>query len=102
MVDGATSLQIFRRIILPLLRPISFFVMVILTISALQTFDQFYVMTNGGPAYSTYTLLMYIYEKGFKEWKFGYAGAMSAVLFLIILGLTLIQMRYFRSNEVRD
>lgn len=101
-VDGATPLQVFRHIVLPLLRPVSFFVIVILTINALQAFDQIYAMTNGGPAYSTYTLLMYIYEKGFKEWKLGYAGAMSVVLFLIIFTLTLVQVRYFRSNEVKE
>jgi multiple sugar transport system permease protein len=101
-IDGASKWKIFRHIILPLLRPTSFFVITILTINALQAFDQIYVMTRGGPAQSTYTLVMYIYEKAFREWNFGYSGAMAAVLFAMILVLTLIQVRYFRSSDERQ
>ncbi|MBV9674026.1 MAG: sugar ABC transporter permease [Verrucomicrobia bacterium] len=101
-LDGASTWQIYRRVIMPLLKPVSFFVIVILTIGALQTFDQVYVMTQGGPAYATYTLLIYIYEKGFKEWNLGYASALSVVLFAIIFALTLIQVRYFRADERPD
>ena len=102
LLDGASPLQVYRHVILPLLKPVSFFVVVILTIGALQTFDQIYVMTRGGPAYATHTLLIYIYEKAFKEWKLGYAAAMSVALFALIFILTLIQMRYFRADERRD
>lgn len=99
-IDGASHWTVLRYIIMPLLKPISFFVIVILTINSLQAFDQIYVLTRGGPAYSTYTLLMYIYEKAFKFWEFGQAAAMSFVLFCIILVLTLIQVRYFRTGGV--
>ena len=101
-IDGANRWQTFRHIIMPLLKPTSFFVIVILTINALQAFDQIYVMTNGGPAQATYTLLMYIYEKAFKEWNFGYSGAMSVFLFGIILVLTLVQVRFFRSADEKS
>jgi multiple sugar transport system permease protein len=101
-IDGATKWQVFRHIIMPLLRPTSFFVIVILSIGALQAFDQIYVMTRGGPGQATYTLVMYIYEKAFREWNFGYAGAMAVVLFILIFVLTVIQVRYFRSNEERQ
>jgi len=101
-VDGANRWQAFRYIVMPLLKPISFFVIVILTIGSLQTFDQIYVMTRGGPAYSTYTLLMYIYEKAFREWDFGYSAAMSVALFAMVFILTLIQVRYFRSADERQ
>lgn len=101
-IDGGNRWQIFRHIIMPLLKPTSFFVLVVLTINSLQAFDQIYVMTRGGPAYATYTTLMYIYEKAFREWDFGYAAAMSVALFVIIFALTLIQVRYFRSGEVRE
>jgi multiple sugar transport system permease protein len=101
-IDGASNWQIFRRIIMPLLRPTSFFVIVVLTVNSLQAFDQIYVMTRGGPAQSTYTLVMYIYEKAFREWNFGYAGAMAVVLFTMIFILTFIQVRYFRSSDVRQ
>jgi multiple sugar transport system permease protein len=101
-IDGATGVQVFRRIIMPLLRPTSFFVLVILSINALQAFDQIYVMTRGGPAQSTYTLLMYIYEKAFREWNFGYSGAMAVMLFIMVFGLTLVQIRLFRASETHD
>ena len=100
-IDGANNWQIFQRIIVPLLRPTSFFVIVILSINALQAFDQIYVMTRGGPAQSTYTLVMYIYDKAFREWNFGYSGAMSIVLFVMIFILTIIQVRYFRASDER-
>lgn len=101
-IDGANRWQTFRHIIMPLLKPTSFFVLVILGIQALQAFDQIYVMTRGGPAYSTYTTLIYMYDKAFRQWDFGYAAAMSVTLFFIIFVLTLIQVRYFRSGEVRE
>jgi len=101
-IDGANRWQTFRHIIMPLLKPTSFFVLVILTINSLQAFDQIYVMTRGGPAYSTYTTLIYMYDKAFRQWNFGYAAAMSVALFAIIFVLTLIQVRYFRAGEVRE
>jgi ABC-type sugar transport system permease subunit len=101
-IDGANKWQIFRHIIMPLLRPTSFFVIVILSINSLQAFDQIYVMTRGGPAQATYTMVMYIYEKAFREWNFGYSGAMAVVLFAMIFVLTLVQVRYFRSSDERQ
>ncbi|MCZ7539595.1 MAG: sugar ABC transporter permease [Anaerolineae bacterium] len=101
-IDGANRWRVFRHIIMPLLRPTSFFVLVILVINGLQAFDQIYVMTRGGPAYATHTLLIYMYDKAFRQWNFGYAAAMSVTLFLIIFVLTLIQVRYFRASEVRE
>jgi multiple sugar transport system permease protein len=101
-IDGASRWQVFRHIIMPLLKPTSFFVLVVLTINSLQAFDQIYVMTRGGPAYATYTTLMYIYEKAFREWDFGYAAAMSVGLFVMIFALTLVQVRYFRSGEIKE
>lgn len=101
-IDGANRRQVFRHIIMPLLRPTSFFVLVILTINALQAFDQIYVMTRGGPAYATQTTLIYMYDKAFRQWNFGYAAAMSVTLFLLIFVLTLIQVWYFRSREERE
>lgn len=99
-IDGANRWQVFRHILMPLLKPTSFFVIVILSINALQAFDQIYVMTRGGPAYATYTTLMYIYEKAFREWNFGYAAAMSVALFILIMIFTMVQVRYFRSGEI--
>ncbi|MEU8105221.1 sugar ABC transporter permease [Nonomuraea muscovyensis] len=94
MVDGASAWQRFRRITLPLLKPTLFFVLVIETISAFQTFDTIYVMTGGGPARATYTLIYGIYEHGFRSFDFGYAATWGMVLFAIVLVVSLVQRRF--------
>jgi multiple sugar transport system permease protein len=99
-IDGANGWEVLRHIIMPLLKPTSFFALVILTLGALQAFDQIWVMTRGGPAYATYTSVMYIYEEAFRYWRFGYSTAMSVVLFGLVLALTLIQQRFFRAADV--
>lgn len=91
---GATSRQRFRRITLPLLKPALFFVLVIETISAFQTFDTVYVMTGGGPARATYTLIYGIYDHGFRSFDFGYAATWGMVLFALVLIVSLIQRRF--------
>ncbi|MEU0565631.1 sugar ABC transporter permease [Nonomuraea sp. NPDC005983] len=93
-VDGASAWQRFRRITLPLLRPTLFFVLVIETISAFQTFDTVYVMTGGGPARGTYLLIYGIYHNGFRSFDFGYAATWGMVLFAIVLVISLIQRRF--------
>ncbi|MFF0312590.1 carbohydrate ABC transporter permease [Streptosporangium sp. NPDC004379] len=93
-VDGASTWQRFRRITLPLLKPTIFFVMVIETIGAFQTFDTVYVMTGGGPARATYTLIYGIYDLGFRSFDFGYAATWGMVLFAIVLGVSLVQRRF--------
>ncbi|MBA2894641.1 carbohydrate ABC transporter permease [Nonomuraea soli] len=92
-VDGASAWQRFRSIVLPLLKPALFFVLVIETISGFQVFDTIYVMTGGGPARASYTLIYAIYDKGFRGFEFGYAAAFGMVLFAIILIVSLIQRR---------
>ncbi|GAA3689211.1 sugar ABC transporter permease [Nonomuraea antimicrobica] len=93
-VDGASAWQRFRRITLPLLKPTIFFVVVIETISGFQTFDTVYVMTGGGPARATYTLIYGIYDHGFRSFDFGYAATWGMVLFAIVLVVSLIQRRF--------
>ncbi|MEW1842913.1 sugar ABC transporter permease [Nonomuraea angiospora] len=93
-VDGAGAWQRFRRITLPLLKPTIFFVVVIETISAFQTFDTVYVMTGGGPARATYTLIFGIYDHGFRSFDFGYAATWGMVLFAIVLIVSLVQRRF--------
>ncbi|MEV1171067.1 sugar ABC transporter permease [Nonomuraea sp. NPDC049784] len=93
-VDGASAWQRFRRITLPLLRPTIFFVVVIETISAFQTFDTVYVMTGGGPVRATYTLIYGIYDHGFRSFDFGYAATWGMVLFVIVLAVSLVQRRF--------
>jgi multiple sugar transport system permease protein len=95
-IDGATSLQRLWHVTVPMLSPTLFFVFVTSLIGAFQGFDQFSVMTGGGPAYATTTLVMYIYRNGFEWFKMGYGGAVASALFVCILIITLIQWRLAR------
>lgn len=95
-VDGANSWQKFRQITLPLITPSVFFYFIITMIDAFQTFEQIYIMTRGGPANATTTIVYYIYRNAFRNFKMGYASSQAIVLFLIIMVLTLI---YWRSQE---
>ncbi len=92
-VDGAGRLAAFMNITLPLLRPAIFLVVALATIGAFQMFDQAKFMTNGGPLRSTLTPLLEIYNKGFGDNQFGYAAAMSVILFIVIFLFTMIQRR---------
>jgi multiple sugar transport system permease protein len=92
-IDGAGPVKSFLHITLPLLKPTSFFVLLVSTVAAVcgsQTFDLIYVMTKGGPANSTSLAIYYIYQQAFLFNEFGYAAALASFLVLILLGLTLI------------
>lgn len=93
MIDGATAWQRFWRITLPLLSPVIFLAVVLTVISSFQVFDQALVMTNGGPANATNTIVLYIYQNGFQFFRMGYASAIAWVLFGVIFLFTLFQMR---------
>lgn len=95
-VDGANAWARFRYVTLPLLAPTTFFILVISFISSFQVFEQTYVMTSGGPERGTYTLVNYIYEEAFTKFSMGPASAMGCVLAVIILCVTLIQLRLQR------
>ncbi|MBU3158751.1 sugar ABC transporter permease [Clostridium frigoris] len=99
-IDGANKFQRFFKITLPLIKPTVFFNLVMTIIGTLQMFDQAYVISggNGGPLNSTMTVVLYLYNKGFKEFEMGYASAIAFVLFLIIFTLTLIQKRLFKEE----
>lgn len=90
-VDGANAWQRFVNVTVPCLRPTTFFITVMLTIGSFKVFDLILVMTNGGPGQSTLVLSQYIYTKGFVENKLGYASAVSIVLFLICISVTVVQ-----------
>ncbi len=90
-IDGANAWQRFRNVTLPGLRPTTFFVTVMLTIGSFKVFDLILVLTDGGPGQSTLVLSQYIYQKGFEENQFGYASAVSIVLFAICFGITVVQ-----------
>jgi multiple sugar transport system permease protein len=92
-LDGATGWARLWHITLPLLSPMTFFVLIISIISSFQVFDLVYVLTKAGPSNATNTLVYFIYQNGFVFYQMGYASAAAMVLFLIVLGLTLIQYR---------
>jgi multiple sugar transport system permease protein len=98
-VDGANAWQRFWGITLPGLRHTNFLVTVLLTIGSFKVFDLILLMTQGGPGTSTLVLSQYIYRKGFEENNFGYASAMSIVLFAICFVITIIQYRVNRRGE---
>ncbi|MEM7131532.1 MAG: sugar ABC transporter permease [Chloroflexota bacterium] len=91
IVDGATALQQFRYITLPMLSPAIFFVLVTSLIGSFQAFDAMYLMTRGGPSFSTTTMVLHIYNNGFLYLKMGYASAMALFLFACIMLFTLVQ-----------
>ena len=92
-VDGAGAWQRFRYITLPLLSPSTFFVVVISLINGFQVFDQVYVMTGGGPSGATEVVVQQIYDLTFRYGKAGDASALSWLLFVVILVVTLVQNR---------
>jgi multiple sugar transport system permease protein len=93
IIDGATHWQRFWKIKLPLISPALFFGSVLTGITSLQTFDQVYALTHGGPGSATTTLGFAIYTNGFVNYQFGYASAIAWVLFAIIMMLTAVQLR---------
>jgi len=97
-IDGATRWQTFWRITLPLLQPTTFFIFVTSLIGAFQVFDVVYVMTGGGPANATTTLVHQIYNAAFKALDMGYAAAMSFVLFGIVLAVSAFSFRAMRAE----
>jgi multiple sugar transport system permease protein len=92
-LDGAGPWQLFRFITWPSLRTTTFFVTTLSLIGAFQLFDQAYVLTQGGPANATRTVVYQIWEVGFNRLRMGYAAAMAVVLFIIILIITMINLR---------
>jgi multiple sugar transport system permease protein len=101
-IDGAGRWHTFWRITLPLLAPTFFFVGVTTMIGYFQLFAEPYVMTQGGPLHSTYSLVLYMYEQGFRWWNIGYASSIAFVLFLITLAGTMVQVRLQRGRGSRE
>jgi len=92
-IDGANSWHKFKSVTLPMLRPTTFFVTIMLTISSFKVFDLIQIMTEGGPGRSTNVLVYQIYTESFVKFDFGYASAIALVLFVLVLGITIVQFR---------
>jgi multiple sugar transport system permease protein len=102
-VDGASAWQQFRHITLPLLAPVTLFVIVITTISSYNVFTQVYVLASdvqGAPGKLVRVIVYDIFENGFRFFKMGYAAAEAVYLFLIVIVLTIIQFRFLRGSRV--
>ncbi|XKE66502.1 sugar ABC transporter permease [Jeotgalibacillus malaysiensis] len=98
-IDGAGPVRIFWSITFPLLKPIHFYVAIITTIGSFQIFDSTFLLTGGGPNYSTTTIVYYLYQQGFASLNLSYAAVLSYILFFIILIISLIQRKYIGKDS---
>jgi multiple sugar transport system permease protein len=98
-IDGASEWTMFWRITMPLLRPILVLVLVLTVTGSFQVFDTVAVTTGGGPGTASNVLQLYIFEQAFARQNFGYASALSVVLFLILAGVAFAQMKLLRGDE---
>lgn len=101
-VDGASGWKLFRHITFPLLSPTTFFILIITIIGIFKAFNHIYVMTQGGPGDATTTTSIYIFQQLYQYNRYGYSAALSFILFVVILGLTIIQNRVAGSRVVYD
>lgn len=92
-VDGASGWQLFRHITFPLLSPTTFFLVITSIIGAFKTFDIVAVMTAGGPMNSSNVYIYYLYQNAFQWFKVGYASAQAVIFFIVILAITLFQVK---------
>ena len=92
-LDGANTVQKFRYITLPQLSATTFLVLIMVTIQCFKVYDIVYMITAAGPGTKTLVLVYHIYNVAFKQWDLGYASAISMVLFLMVLVVTLVQFR---------
>lgn len=101
-IDGATGIQSFWNITLPLLRPTSFFVLLIALVASVagtQAFDLVYVMTKGGPANATSVLIFYVYQQAFQYGAFGYAAAMASIVVVLLMLATVVLFMLTRGGR---
>ena len=98
-IDGAGMWGLFRHVTWPMLRPTTIFIVMVSTIGAFQMFGGVYILTGGGPAHATITIVYYVWQRAFARYNMGYASAISLLLFLIILVVTLIQRRLMNWSE---
>jgi ABC-type sugar transport system permease subunit len=99
-VDGATGWQVFWRIILPLLTPVTVIVLVISVIDSLRAFDLVSVMTRGGPANASSVLANFMYIESFNNYKMGYGAAIAVILFLISLSFIALYLWRVMQDEM--
>ncbi len=99
-IDGASTLQKFWKITVPMLKPILLFTTLLSTIGTLQLFAEPYILTGGGPDHATSTVMLYLYDKGFGAFNFGLASAGAYVVTTLIAILAFIQIKVTRGGEI--
>ena len=100
-IDGAGRFRLFRNVTWPLLTPITFYILVMSTISAFEAFAQVWIMTGppaGGPLGTTKVVMYYFYEQSFELWRLGYGASIAFFAFLIILALTIFQRQFLEKR----
>jgi multiple sugar transport system permease protein len=100
LIDGCSKRGAFWRIQVPLMRPVSGFLLVWLTINALQLFDEVFVTTKGGPLHATTVVVYYLYLQAFSFFHAGYAAAIAVFLFVVIAVITFVQLRLTRDSSM--
>ncbi len=98
VIDGANRVTQIRKIILPILKPTTFFVISAQIVRSFKIFGPVDVLTQGGPVNSTNVLVYYLYQNGFRWFKMGYASTISVVLLLLVVALTMIQDKLFKTD----
>jgi len=100
-IDGATSNQSFWKITLPLLGPVLAVNIAISLMGGFNVFDLVFVLTEGGPFNSTNVVSLYMYIRGFKYYRMGYATAMSYLLFVLVIAATLVQLKLTGQDQTK-
>jgi multiple sugar transport system permease protein len=98
-IEGAGAWRVFRTITLPHLRPMLLFVVILNSIKSFQVFVEVFVMTKGGPLNATFTMVYFVYEEGLHKFNVGYGSAAAYLLFLVIAGISLLELRLIRSRH---
>jgi len=98
-IDGASTWRAFKDITLPQMRPAIVFVTTVQLIASFQVFGQVFIMTNGGPGNSTQTLVMYLFRVAFRQQEFGYAAAIGYFLFVVLVGVSLINYKFVGGSD---
>jgi multiple sugar transport system permease protein len=95
-LDGAGPWHRFWHVTIPLMSPTLLFASVITIVGAFQIFDPMFIMTTGGPGTATLSIVLYIYQTGFQAFQMGYASTLSLLVFLVIMLVTVLQLRISR------
>jgi len=99
-IDGGGTVAKFLYVTLPLLKPTTAFVLTTQIISSFQVFTPIYIMTGGGPGYSSNTIVNYLYQQGFQDFKMGYASTIAYALFTILFVITMLQKKFLQTEDV--